>query len=65
MVSELEAHSMDVEFKTRAVLLELLQLKKQLQTRLDADSPQEVMEIESQIEVIDNSIDQFRFSGWF
>lgn len=65
MTSELEAHSMDVEFKTRAVILDLLALKKQAQTRLDSDSALEVEELKSLIAVIEDSINQFRFSGWF
>ena len=65
MTSELEAHSMDVEFKTRAVILDLLKLKAQAQSKLDSDSPLEVESMKSLIDVINDSIAQFRFSGWF
>ena len=65
MASELEAHSMDVEFKTRAVILELIALKKQAQTRLDSDSALEAQQMQALIDIIDSSINSFRFSGWF
>ena len=65
MTSELEAQNMDTEFKVRAVILELLQLKMQAQTRLDSDSSLEVEQLQSFIGTIDNSIQQFRFSGWW
>ncbi len=65
MSSELEGHSMDVEFKTRAVILDLLKLKKQAQARLDSDSALEAQQMQGLIDTIDDSINKFRFSGWF
>ena len=63
MVSELEAYSMDVEFRTKAVLLELLRLKGLAQAQADSDSPLAAEAGDSMIKQIDNEIQKFRFSG--
>ncbi len=65
MASELEAYSMDVEFRTKAVLLELLRLKGLAKAQADSDSPLAAEQGESMVKQIENEIHKFRFSGWF
>ena len=65
MASELEAYSMDVEFRTKAVLLELLRLKGLAKAQADSNSPLEAEQGASMVKQIENEIHKFRFSGWF
>ncbi len=65
MASELEAHSMDTDFKARAVMLELIRLKQLAQAQADSNSPLEAEQGESLVKQINNEIEKFRFSGWF